>query len=1220
MAGAAHPGDIPLTRDNLLFLQRTIGNRGVVRLMRKKGRLNQQGSKDGDRTGSMAGRVMRMAEPESSPADVVDGEFQGSSQAGQPLDNSTRDSMEGAFGRDLGTVRTHTDAEAGRASDALGARAFTVGQDIYFARGEYQPGTAGGDRLLAHELTHTIQQDDAHPPGPQTKLTVSQPGDPDEREAEAVADRVTQGGDAQIANISTRPAMLQRRPVADGGTSRPSPADRPAPDASVVDLKSDRFENPPEPIATQIAEGGRKGAEVAVRFGSLAEGRMVIRREKDKYQAKRQPLMLSHPLFREAAAQGLKPRLLLEIKNGEIRGRIGLEGDERIESAIKKAPPLIGLAGFDLTNLPQLENKIESGTLKFGARGIPVKLGGAFSGTVTIVAEDAAITFEGSATVVSKGLATGTLDLNRSAEGLITGKVTVALDLPKNFSGALDVAWDGQAITGEGKAGYQGEKLSGEVTLRLMEKGEAEQLAQAKKAPQEEGASPKEGEPAKAPAPAKGKSRSVDYVVFGEGELTFAFTDWLNGAAQVIVDQNGYVTIIGKITPQKEFILFEQNDHVKPLFKAEARASYGIPVVGNIFIFANIGMEAFAKMGPAKFYNIIVEGTYSTDPEKNKDFSIRGTLNISAAAGLKLRGEAGAGLEVLDHDIKAGAGIDGIAGIRGYAEATPIIGYRENAKPGEDKKGEFFIRGELEIAAQPFLGLSGDLFVELDSPWWSPAPDKKWTWPLGDKEWPIGGTFGIKAGVDYVFGSNQLPTVEFGKVDDFSADKFMTDLYNDDAKSKSGETPEQKAGWREKNEKQADAPKPESNGDGAPGKAGDKGPATAKPGGTKQPGKPAKPDDRTAEGKSVKEHQDEATKSGKKPPSKDAGKGAGKEEPSQKDGDEQKHDDELIKGLAALDAVTARYAKDGATREEVETGVKSVRRKFKVFKSIEVIDGGETWDYDYVASPGKKKKGPVKVDDSKIVDKDKVDPSVPPEAVPPVIKSFDLSRRGNTRLFATDKNNDKWVWKKNSDTSATQGHWQKIKDDSKIKEAEEEAGRWLEAHKPQFLSLVKADKAVSEHGADVAGLGQETDPASAGERLFIGEAKLGSGKQPTYFPFTPGDPETNKISAITTNLESAIAGITDEARERGAQEGKGNEYVDRVNAALKSGKVTIYIFLKGKARIGKTGRGGGRSTFTRVKMYVLNELRRILGADPYNLKRDELNEVINNVEVKIEKL
>ena len=225
-----------------------------------------------------------------------------------------------------------------------------------------------------------------------------------------------------------------------------------------------------------------------------------------------------------------------------------------------------------------------------------------------------------------------------------------------------------------------------------MEESKAKELEETRKAPAGE---EKIAEPAtkkSSPKPKKG-----GYAVFGEGDLNFAFTDWLSGTAHVIIDSEGYTTIIGEITPQKEFELFPQKDYNKRLFTLEARAPDGIPVVGNIFIFANVGMDAFAKLGRAKFQKILVKGTYSTDPKKSKDFSVQGSLNISAAAGLQLRGEAGAGLEILSHDIKAGGGINATAEIQGYAEATPIIGYRE--KPtgkGEDKKGEFFIRGEMD--------------------------------------------------------------------------------------------------------------------------------------------------------------------------------------------------------------------------------------------------------------------------------------------------------------------------------------------------------------------------------------------------------------------------------------------------------------------------------------------------------------------------------------------
>jgi hypothetical protein len=77
---------------------------------------------------------------------------------GQPLAESTRRSMESRFGNDFSGVRVHTDSRAVGAARDLNAQAFTRGQDIYFGAGRYQPGTPPGQRLLAHELTHVVQQ------------------------------------------------------------------------------------------------------------------------------------------------------------------------------------------------------------------------------------------------------------------------------------------------------------------------------------------------------------------------------------------------------------------------------------------------------------------------------------------------------------------------------------------------------------------------------------------------------------------------------------------------------------------------------------------------------------------------------------------------------------------------------------------------------------------------------------------------------------------------------------------------------------------------------------------------------------------------------------------------------------------------------------------------------------------------------------------------------
>jgi hypothetical protein len=81
-----------------------------------------------------------------------------SAGGGSPLAPALREQFEPRFGYDFSDVRVHTGPAAAGAAHALGARAFTVGRDVFFGAGEYQPASAQGQRLVAHELTHTIQQ------------------------------------------------------------------------------------------------------------------------------------------------------------------------------------------------------------------------------------------------------------------------------------------------------------------------------------------------------------------------------------------------------------------------------------------------------------------------------------------------------------------------------------------------------------------------------------------------------------------------------------------------------------------------------------------------------------------------------------------------------------------------------------------------------------------------------------------------------------------------------------------------------------------------------------------------------------------------------------------------------------------------------------------------------------------------------------------------------
>jgi hypothetical protein len=77
---------------------------------------------------------------------------------GEPLDPEIRAFMEPRFGHDFGQVRVHTDHSAAAMARALGARAYTVGRHVVFAAGQYRPRSKSGRRLLAHELTHVVQQ------------------------------------------------------------------------------------------------------------------------------------------------------------------------------------------------------------------------------------------------------------------------------------------------------------------------------------------------------------------------------------------------------------------------------------------------------------------------------------------------------------------------------------------------------------------------------------------------------------------------------------------------------------------------------------------------------------------------------------------------------------------------------------------------------------------------------------------------------------------------------------------------------------------------------------------------------------------------------------------------------------------------------------------------------------------------------------------------------
>src|SRR5436853_1387120 len=109
------------------------------------------------------GRALFKGKEGRAPANNSPRNIQSRLGTGQPLEGSVRSRMSSAFGHDFSNVRVHTETHDAAMSESLNARAFTIGSDIAFGSGEYQPGTLVGDALLAHELAHVVQQRNAQP-------------------------------------------------------------------------------------------------------------------------------------------------------------------------------------------------------------------------------------------------------------------------------------------------------------------------------------------------------------------------------------------------------------------------------------------------------------------------------------------------------------------------------------------------------------------------------------------------------------------------------------------------------------------------------------------------------------------------------------------------------------------------------------------------------------------------------------------------------------------------------------------------------------------------------------------------------------------------------------------------------------------------------------------------------------------------------------------------
>jgi len=147
----------------LVDLQQQVGNRAVQRLIAQR---SGQGS----------------FELDDATANRINNQRGG----GQALDSSIQTQMGSATGHDFKDVRVHTSPDSDDLNREVGARAFTTGSDIFFREGQYDPHSSSGQELIAHELTHVVQQNSGRVTGG-GRMTVNPPGDVFEQEADSAS-------------------------------------------------------------------------------------------------------------------------------------------------------------------------------------------------------------------------------------------------------------------------------------------------------------------------------------------------------------------------------------------------------------------------------------------------------------------------------------------------------------------------------------------------------------------------------------------------------------------------------------------------------------------------------------------------------------------------------------------------------------------------------------------------------------------------------------------------------------------------------------------------------------------------------------------------------------------------------------------------------------------------------------------------------------------------
>lgn len=726
----------------------------------------------------------------ATPAPPLEQRLSSPGHRGNPLPDSVHKDMGQAMGADFSKVRVHTGSNAAQMSRELNAQAFTYGSDIYFNEGKYNPGSRDGQRLLAHELAHTVQQGAA---GPQVQ-------------------RYPQAG----YPLPSTPKQSAYYEHAD----------------DVVALQGKSSFSPGEGLGNYIASLWENGqdAPVNVSFGNLASGYIWVEQRGDyynqaclkaqffpwfngpevdlhcediapapeNYYAPVQVIPLQHEAFKGSFAG--TPVLAIGITNGFIHGRLGWitgKQPDDIEPLIDAASavtdenvflPLIFGAEYDGSNYfsNHFNNNILTGDLYFSTLGILHLPNQQELHTLFAIQGDTH-RFEAHLIGHPIGLDTYDITIGRDDEGLLSGE-SFDLTLSEEWTGGDPAGEDGQyTVTGAlrasyyngilevtGGATYTSARLQGEVSISIATESRAREIF-AQHAP----GNKKEGVPLVPEETEEDTQGPLALTAWGNMRFNLVKPEpngsgpqgpvsafqGLEGEGAFAVSPEGYVILAGRLkfplqwllTPPMHYQSDDADDASKHLFQKKITMVQAPAPFGKVGLKLGIEMDAHANLEPLELYEIEVSGVYSNHPYYRSEADITPRLYIA--------GNAGASLTItLDgtYDLggvftvaEAGGSLTGSAQMEAYIDAAPTVRKIWN---GGNEPAQYALEGTIHTGGQLTVLLTGNAHLKvLSAEIFKTKNYRIGSWTLAD----FGAILHLK---EFILGSGKLPQFDFSKM------------------------------------------------------------------------------------------------------------------------------------------------------------------------------------------------------------------------------------------------------------------------------------------------------------------------------------------------------------------------------------------------------------------------------------------------------------------------